>query len=422
MMSPRVRRRGLLSIAVSVIVHLLLLSAYLHVMDWQRQRHLRPTRYLPDLLLLVPQAFRGSSSRIPTVSMEQAETPLEVEDLTQDLATLQEPGQVAPTPMPGLPASALSGIVEAGSRPLVFESIHIDLDTVDLGQSQFEAVQRLRDLYGSYAHIWLPDADTTDQQSVLENRARAIVAEALEAMGGTERLLKIHSMDVLVWLIATDHQTPIGLQNVSPYAYPMGYWHFDDEPGAQWDQTPFAIDLGQILLPPYASMNPARSRSKYYQVFEGRWILKTPPPTRKFRQRSEGMYWHVAHRFLDEGIRLAYAGRGTFAHRPVHEIVVVDSKYGRQYESYFDRQTKLLIGIREELTNFEKQWFRQARMGLRSRPPVWTTHFEDYQDVDGVLLPTRWRRSDGSTIGGPSTILLNIGLNGALPDETIPEL
>lgn len=421
-MTRRVRRRALLCVGLSVIVHLLLLAVYLHVMDWQRQRQLRPTRYLPDLLLLllVPQAFRATSSSIPTVSMEQVETPVVVEEIAQDLAQLQQPGSSMQPP--DLPTTELPGPIEVGQHPLAFRPIHIDLDTVDLKPSELDAVRRLRDLYGSYARVWLPDVDTTDQQSVVENLARAIVAEALEAMGGTERVLKIHRMDVLVWIRAEEHQTSMGLQNVAPYAYPIAFWHFDDGPDAQWETSPVAIDLTQIPLPLYATRIPGASRSVYYRVFEGRWLLKTPPPTRKHRQRSERIYWHLAHRFLDEGIRLAYAGTGTFAQRAVQQIVVTDSKFGRQYEAFFDTKTKLLIGIREEMSDFEQKWFRQQRMGKRARPPVWTTHFEEYQEVEGVLLPTRWRRTDGTTIGGPSTILLNYGLNGAQPDMAIPEL
>ena len=415
-------RRTFVSLALSIVVHLLLVAVYQKLINLQREESLRPTRYLPDLLLLVPQAFRATSTRIPTVSMEQ------------DLASLQEVGRLAAAPAAA--TTPLTGVFEIGVRSVDFKPIEIDLDTVDLDQQQIEAVQRLRDLYGSYARVWLPDPDTTDQQSVLENRARAIVAAALEAMGGTEKLLKIHTMDVLVWIVASEHATSTGSINVSPYAYPVGLWRFDDAPRGRKDLEPFAIDLRQTPLPAYATRTPGRSRGLYYQLYEARWLQSSPPPTRKFRERSEGIYWHIAHRFLDEGVRLAYLGLSnhtdrraqlglsSFTGRQVHRIRVEDSKFGRTYEAFFDVKTALLVSIREELLDLERQWYRQQRRGLRARPPVWITTFDRYEEIEGVLLPHRMHRTDGrSSVGSSgSTILLNIGLNGEQPDLIVPEL
>ena len=56
--TPRQRRHVLWALVASVVVHLLLLAAYVRMADWYRRHELRPTRYLPDLLLLAPQLFR----------------------------------------------------------------------------------------------------------------------------------------------------------------------------------------------------------------------------------------------------------------------------------------------------------------------------------------------------------------------------
>ena len=129
-------RRTFVSLALSIVVHLLLVAVYQKLINLQREESLRPTRYLPDLLLLVPQAFRATSTRIPTVSMEQSATPAEVAELAQDLASLQEVGRLAAAPAAA--TTPLTGVFEIGVRSVDFKPIEIDLDTVDLDQQQIE--------------------------------------------------------------------------------------------------------------------------------------------------------------------------------------------------------------------------------------------------------------------------------------------
>ncbi len=54
---------------------------------------------------------------------------------------------------------------------------------------------------------------------------------------------------------------------------------------------------------------------------------------------------------------------------------------------------------------------------------MWTTRFEEYEDVQRVLFPTKWRPSGGSAGRPPysSTILLNVAFNGEEPSQVPPE-
>jgi len=71
-MVPHNRRRIVWALTLSVIAHLLFLAAYARMADWYRVQGLRPTRYLPDLLLLAPDLFRQKPiGRIPERLMEQ---------------------------------------------------------------------------------------------------------------------------------------------------------------------------------------------------------------------------------------------------------------------------------------------------------------------------------------------------------------
>ena len=79
-----------------------------------------------------------------------------------------------------------------------------------------------------------------------------------------------------------------------------------------------------------------------------------------------------------------------FRDRLTDVIRVDDTLYGNYYEALFSRNTGLLIGTRDGLTAAEQRDYRQ---NYHQRPPVWTTTYEDYEAVQGILTPHRIERT-----------------------------
>ena len=98
-----------------------------------------------------------------------------------------------------------------------------------------------------------------------------------------------------------------------------------------------------------------------------------------------------------EGVQLRYAGTGTFDGRSVQSIRVDDRKFGRIFAAHFDADDALLAAVEEELSEREAEWFRNQRGNQGRRSPAWTTRFEKYEEIQGVLWPTKWCRTGGSS-------------------------
>lgn len=404
------------ALAASLVIHLLLLWSYGRMADWYRKQQLRPTRYLPDLVLLVPELFRQEPiTGLPSRQMERVAA-----------------AETAPVPLPGLddipvqplptlePAPRLgedSVLVVVAAPPVVFLS-QPEIKPFDLNRAQIEAVAKVREEYERYVRHWRVDIDTTDAESMSQARARAVVVAAFEAMGGMDRLLAITEMRAVVWIEAQEHFIPPRRYVSLPaYAYPIALWRYWGLSKVQRDVYRVALDLSpDAEIPEYATRNPARTRRAYYSGFDGRWVISAPSATRKLRQQSEAARWHMVDRFLGEGIRLRYLEAGRFDYEPVHRIEVDDRKYGRVYDAFFHRETGLLVGTQEALSESERRWYKER---YRRQPPIWTTAYDRYEEIDGVLTARRWlRRWKHSRI----ILHLNIRYNGAEPDTTLPEL
>ncbi|MCY3737703.1 MAG: hypothetical protein OXG13_14945 [Gemmatimonadaceae bacterium] len=305
----------------------------------------------------------------------------------------------------------------------------VEVQAQDLGPS-FPMEER-----DAYARLWLPDADTTDEDSAPARRARQIVLACLEAMGGVDRLKALRSMSAVVWVRATSrYLPPVGRQppyvhRVPAYVHPVAVWRFDPGSGQPWERAPF---VREEVFSSYSSMVPYHELGAFSRFFEARWMLHTPPWTRSFRDRSEGERWNFVERFLGEGIHLRYLGRGTFDGRPVHSVRVDDRKFGRIFAAHFDADDALLAAVDEELSEREAEWFENQWGNQKKPSPAWTTRFEEYEEVQGVLYPTKWRRSGGAPdmphpSGAPpkppySTILLSVAFNGEEPSRQPPEV
>ena len=119
-------------------------------------------------------------------------------------------------------------------------------------------------------------------------------------------------------------------------------------------------------------------------------MLNSPPWSRSFRDRSEGERWNFVERFLGEGIRLPVPWPGHLrwpprALRPRRRT----RKFGRIFAAHFDADDALLAAVEEELSEREAEWFRNQRGNQGRGSPAWTTRFEEYEEVQGVLFPTK---------------------------------
>lgn len=404
-----------LSLLLSAFLHLLLIAGYHLLAPTPSPDHLpfyRGPRALSAPRLSGPEpeadapAMQRVAGRMPDLSR------------TVDAVTSAVSDSVAPRRAPG---DTLAGPVEVGGRHRPFEirvpaEDSVEVQAQDLGPS-FPMEER-----DAYARLWLPDADTTDEDSAPARRARQIVLECLDAMGGVERLKALRSMSAVVWVRATSRLLSGVVYNVRPYAHPVSVWRFDPGSGHPWERAPY---VREEVFPGYPSMVPYYELGAFSRFFEGRWMLNSPPWSRSFRDRSEGERWNFVERFLGEGIRLRYLGRGTFDGRPVHSVRVDDRKFGRIFAAHFDADDALLAAVEEELSEREAEWFRNQRGNQGRSSPAWTTRFEEYEEVQGVLYPTKWRRSGGNPGAGRpyySTILLNVAFNGEEPSQAPPEM
>ena len=177
-------------------------------------------------------------------------------------------------------------------------------------------------------------------------------------------------------------------------------------------------------FPEYVTKNPVITRRAYYTLFDARWRLFAPVTTQKRRLESERARWHICDWFLGEGVQMTYAGAGrlgggNLANPTVERVYVDDRKYGRQFEAYFERNSGLLLAMRETLDEAEASWFQQ-KFGRSA--PIWLTRYDDYREVGGVLLAHHWSRSMSTPPPRTLQLYFNIAINGAEPDTVAPEL
>ena len=431
--APHNHRRIIWALAISIGAHLLFLAAYGRMSDWYHKQDLRPTRYLPDLLLLAPDLFRQQPiGQIPERLLERLQA---APDPGETVAMPDIDDASPPTLLPMDPLPSTDALPRLGERPAVFLT-QPDLADFSLNARDIEAVAQLREQYDAYARYWTPDVDPDDAESASRTKAAAIVARSFTAMGGLDALLKITEMRMIVWVEAFENAYGEGglqrIDTVQVYPYPIATWYMHGL--NKFERDVFRVDFDLTSdkpFPSYVTKNPVNTRRAYYELFDARWHLYAPVTTRKLRLAAERSRWHFCDWFLGEGIRLSYAGAGrlggaSVANPAVERVFVDDRKFGRQFEAYFDRQSGLLLAMRETLDEAEASWFRQRRGSLSA--PTWMTLFEDYRQGGDVLLPHQWFRSMSKSTSDPTRPLqrlrlhLNIAINGAEPDTVAPEL
>ena len=160
---------------------------------------------------------------------------------------------------------------------------------------------------------------------------------------------------------------------------------FSRDASAHFSARPIQIDRYDPLL----ERNPAISLRRFAQLFQYRWLF-LKESARALRLDGEVERWHFLDRFLGYGIVLHYVGQEPFAGQQAEVVRVDDRRYGHLLEAYFARASGLLLGVREGLTDGEAQAYRAQ---YQKRSPSWTTTYEKYKRVCGVLEPHRISRS-----------------------------
>ena len=292
-------RRIQIGLLVSFAIHLLGLLAYQRWAPGTVQEILRPVVYEP--MVVQPQRFAPVPlSALPKVVMErireEAAAPPETlaplvhgapEDVVLEMDLLAELGQ----PVPGRDA----GSVAPGDV----------LPTLE--QMQMQMVRMRSEELEQYARLWVPDADTTDQESRDRLLARQIVLAAVGAMGGMEALLEIRDMQY------------------------QGRFH---KSYGTWSRY-------ALYLPARATLIYDGHRG-FVDLFGEVYPLKGEG-LREVQRRAER--WDFLSRYLGDGVSLRYLGtRQSVRQEATHHVVLVeDLKFGgRPFRALFDSETKLL--------------------------------------------------------------------------------
>ena len=327
-------RRVLLCLLASLALHMLFLWAYQRWAAESVLRALRPERF--ELApALEPERFEPAPrAAVPEVVMEQLR-----------LAELME----APLPelTEGLPSFDLESLapeiaLEADSRlgPAILPG-----DTVSYDSALTDLYRRkLVELHGRRIQV-LPLADTTSEAGQRRSRARQIIARAIEAMGGLERLREVRDKRIRVetWDREILAWVPAGVRSY------LGGQRYRLDPG-----------------PGEALGYDGR------QSWHLRYGLLMPPRD----QRHDAERWDFLSRFRGDGVIVEYVGRRTMQYRTLEAVRVIDTKFGRQRLAYFDRGDSLLHA---EVEHDRRTTYRQ------------------YRETQGVLTPFevtvgyRWR-------------------------------
>ena len=338
------------------------------------------------------------------------------------LQLAQEPAESVPLGeiAEQLPPEARDDMAHLEKRMQIEWSDYVNIDSLLLARMAAEG-----DFREGYARFPLSIGADRD-------RALEVIERAIEAMGGRKRLLAIKEMSAMVWIEVNlkelrmpswQNGVPLSVISVNPYLYPVATWHYEGWGNhAVAKKKKYKVEVSfdpAVPNPSYVSKNPERQPRIFETLFNDRWSQygsNLPPNLAAMRHRGEEVRWHFIDRFLGEGVALDYLGQERSRDGTCFEVVLVDDrKYGHYFEALFDCRTALLSVTREKLTPQEEQWFRQANPKVN--PPTWITVYDRYQEVQGVLTPHRWERTEGwNTI----SVYLQWAYNDAEPSTAEP--
>jgi hypothetical protein len=321
------RRRVLVAITASLIVHLLVISTYERWATDEVTQVLLPVRMDPAPTMAEPDRFRSSAPRrLPRAARERLRRETALPPLSTPLPSADEP------PLPDLPELTIrtDDVLKArgkGSLPTAA--------ALDLHEQMMEAFRRKKAQPDRRSLYALPDADTTDQDDRGHGLAEAIIDSAIAAMGGLERLQAVTDKTVQVWFYDSEKQE----------------WE-RTEKRYFWRGLRFREDIRRAIARGFDGQ-----RSWY-----SRFGVNLPAPDLSGKAER----WDFLSRYKGDGILLEYVGLSGRT-RPEQVIRVTDVTHGgRQWEAFFDQQSHLLVAIKEGKV---------------------LTEYTEYREAGGILLP-----------------------------------
>ena len=347
----------------------------------------------PVLVMPKPAAFTADSPRLLQHRLERLEVPA---------------GPEFPDPPESIPE-----VVGVGKLPIITPFAELAIDTIevaakarefqappvempDLNELALRAVHERAKQAEQYVRFYLEAVTPGTAAYKRRQRAEEIVERAIAAMGGRRALASIKGARVKMSIEARDDRMGRVVLQVKPYLYPVSNRHYKG-----WGEVT-DISLEEKREQAVAAdrrggmRNPAESLSRYYRLFNLRWDFLTPA-SRQSRQMGEMRRWHFIDRFFGDGVVLQYIQPERFRDRLTEfrdrltdVIRVDDTLYGNYYDALFSRSTGLLVATRDGLTAAEQRDYRQNH---HQKPPVWTTTYEDYEAVQGILTPHRIERT-----------------------------
>ena len=374
------------------LVPFFVLSAVLHLLlSWivpsgrdTAGPEVRVLRRLPPTLMVPKPAFTAASPRRLPHRLERVEIPVGPESPEPP-----EPTPVVAGELPIITPFAEWSIDTIGVAAKVREFRTPPVEMPDLNELELRAVQERAEQAEQYVRFRVEAV--TPGSAVYKSRRRAeeIVEQAIAAMGGHRALASIRGIRIKMSIQAWDHSTGRVVQHVAPYLYPVSNRHYrgwgevsDNTSQEKREQAVVANGVGE-------TRNPVVSLSHYYSLFSLRWDFLAPA-SRRSRQLGETRRWHFLDRFFGDGVVLRYVQPERFRDRLTDVIRVDDTLYGNYYDALFSRSTGLLVATREGLTATEQGDYRQKH---HRKPPIWTTVYEDYEAVQGILTPHRLVRT-----------------------------
>jgi len=323
-------------ILASFILHLLMLAAYQRWVARQMEELLHPVRF--QIPLPAPERFRP---KLPAFSLPEevewerieSEAPRPEEEAWEDRNVEELPPDVPPTSLGTWGLFGEKGEEYAGQ---------VD-STLSMNEMDREAMRRRLEELARYRRRWLPDADSTDEESRRRRLAEEIVDRAIEAMGGLERMqgLRNKRVEESRWDLRRKKWT-----SAREVHYAEGRKFMEEAGGGRMrgfdGESAWAYVYGMPVPAGRGDMERRAERWDFLSQYKG-------------------------HEILLDYVRAEELPGGRIADR----ILVEDLKYGSFREAIFARDNHLLVATVENGARKEVQEYREMK-GVLTPYEIWT--------------------------------------------------
>jgi hypothetical protein len=278
---PHTKRRVIIALLLSAVLHLLLVLIVWH---WRADIEQPVSLHPVQMNRIAPERFKPwTPTEMPfAIQMERLRTAeprvdggVEAVDIPASEPVAVEPETSELNVDNAYPGKALGRSVEVDSLPT-------------LNEMELARVQRRAEELEDYMRLWTLDADTTDAESRSRLKAEAIVWAAVEAMGGPKALAQVQDMQ---------YRGRLHKRYGATGKYASGV-----------DKIRFVYD----------------GERGWVEVYGDRHALKGTG-LREVQKRAER--WDFLSRYLGDGIRVSYVGKRREGERIEDVIEVEDYKF-----------------------------------------------------------------------------------------------